>query len=89
MFEESATEDPVEGVLAFLCLEGLGNSRGPLGTLTFSLCSALLLLYCWLRLGWRSSPPAAVVRVAEAGIDGLRKTVLSEAALGLGAVVVR
>lgn len=88
MFVESATEGPFEVVLAFLCFEGLGNSRGPLGTLAFSLWSVLLLLYCWLRLGWRSSPTAAAVRVAEAGIDGLRKTALSEAAFRLGSVVV-
>lgn len=48
-------------------LPGLGNSRGPLGTRTFSLS---VLRRLWLRLG-RGSSPAGLM--AEAGMEGLRK----------------
>ena len=72
----------VELVLAIRCFPGLGNSRGPLGTLIFS--RSVLLLF-WFKLG----PRSRLGRVADAGRDGLRKVMSDVVVVSVGSVVVR
>ena len=81
LFVDSVTEGVIELLLPSLRFSGLGNSRGPLGILTFSR-SVLLLL--WLKFVRCSRPAAA--RVADAGAEGFRKAV---SAVVSGSMVVR
>lgn len=63
----SGVEGAMELELGIRCLPGLeGYSRGPLGTL---ILSRNVLFRRWVKLGARSRLP----RMADAGMDGLRK----------------